>query len=376
MARKDREPLTEAPPPADSSSSDEDSDDDSGEEEETHSSSAEDEERTPSPAPEKPPPVKKPPTQKKIEASKPTESESESESDSDSDLPPTLKVKPIASKPMDDGSKPKKPGSKPAGKRPAPENEKGPMKKTRTADKAESSGGVTQDEGKKVLFQRLWSEEDELVILKGMIDYKAKKRTDPMADADDFLEFIKKSLHFDANKAQILNKMQRMKKKYENAKKRKINNPHDLKAFELSKQVWGNDGVEDDGFGENHNLSLNAKGSRASNSKLKASKGGVNGLALDVGKKLESGKEEDEVTNWVISRCEREMPVVGGSSIGFLNQGVLKEGMKLLGEKERAELTEKLRKHNVAEMEVYLRRLDLIREVAQKTLNALKSAQD
>ncbi|KAJ8422537.1 hypothetical protein Cgig2_032170 [Carnegiea gigantea] len=184
-----------------------------------------------------------------------------------------------------------------------------------------------------------------------MIDYKAKKGTDPMADADDFLEFIKKSLHFDANKAQILNKMQRMKKKYENAKKRKINNPHDLKAFELSKQVWGNDGVEDNGDGENHNFTLNAKGSRASNSKLKANKGGVNGLALDVGKKLEGRKEEDQVADWVISRFEREMPIIGGSSIGYLNEGVLKEGMKLLGERERAELTEKLRKHNLAEME-------------------------
>lgn len=374
MARKGREPLAEAPPPADSSSSDEDSDDDSGEEEETHSSSGEDEERTPSPAPEKSSSAKKPPTQKKIEPPKPAVSESES--DSDSDLPPTLKVKPIASKPMDDGSKTKNPGSKPAGKRLAPEDEKGPTKKTKTTDKAESSGGVTQDEGKKALFQRLWSEEDELVILKGMIDYKAKKGTDPMADADDFLEFIKNSLHFDANKAQILNKMQRMKKKYENAKKRKINNPHDLKAFELSKQVWGNDGLEDNGDGENHNLTLNAKGSRASNSKSKANKGGVNGLALDVGKKLEGRKEEDQVANWVISRFEREMSIISGSSIGYLNEGVLKEGMKLLGEKERAELTEKLQKHNVAEMEVYLKRLDLIREVAHKAFNALKSAQD
>lgn len=350
MARKAREPLSESPPAAGSSSSDEDSDDiSSGEEEDS---------KTPSSPPEKPSSLKKAPTRKPD-----GESDTESDSDSDSDLPPPLKAKPIA------------------GKRPALENDKISAKKKTKREKAESSGGggvvVTHDEGnKKLLFQRLWSEEDELVILKGMIDYKLKKGRDPMGYPDDFLEFIKKSLHFvGANKNQIVNKVQRLKKKYENAKKRKITNPNELKAFELSKQVWGGDGVEveNNGVGENHNT----KGSRASNSKSKANKGGVNGQALDDGKK-KKGEEEGEMANWVISRCEREMPMplIGGSSLGFFNERVLKEGVKLLGERERAEMAEKLRKHNVAEMEIYLKRLDLVREVAQKTLNALKSAQN
>ncbi|XP_028087559.1 probable transcription factor At4g00390 [Camellia sinensis] len=64
----------------------------------------------------------------------------------------------------------------------------------RVKNKAVDSDVVVQEESakktghdtKKQLFQRLWSEEDEIVILKGMIEYTAKKGSNPLADVNAF----------------------------------------------------------------------------------------------------------------------------------------------------------------------------------------------
>ena len=99
---------------------------------------------------------------------------------------------------------------------------------------------------------RLWSEADEIAILKGMIEYKSKKGFDPYADSSGFHDFIKKSIHADVSKYQLTEKIRRLKKKYKNNAEKEQNGnapvfskPHDHKSLELSKKIWGNETNEE-----------------------------------------------------------------------------------------------------------------------------------
>ncbi|OUZ99361.1 Protein of unknown function DUF573 [Macleaya cordata] len=65
-------------------------------------------------------------------------------------------------------------------------------------------------------FQRVWSEDDEIVILEGVLDYKKKKKgSKSNDDMDAFLDFIKKSLQVDHVKtSQLREKIKRLKEKF------------------------------------------------------------------------------------------------------------------------------------------------------------------
>lgn len=387
MARKGREHPAEAPPPAASSSDDEEEDDDSSDDEQQQqqqqqqsSSSTEEEDEDDENAEEEnspSPPHPKDSTQKKQPGSpKPAEPDSGSDSDSDSDsaLPPPKK--PTTTDAKKSKPKPAAPGTvtvlaSPApvakAKRKAPEkNDKGTPKKAKK-EKVEVSG-TSQDEGKKPLFQRLWSEGDEIAILQGIIEYKAKKGTDPMADADGFIEFVKKSLHVDVSRSQVISKVRALKRKFETAKKKKkINDPHGVKMFELSKRIWETDEIKNNGVVDGKDSKL-----RFQNVKKKA--GSVEKLMGGKNEPVSEVEKEEKLQNGMISRGEKELNLEDLVNFGSMKNGFLREGVKLLGEDEKAKLDEKWRKQSMTEMEIYLKRLDLIRELTQKALNAIKSA--
>ncbi|XP_050254540.1 probable transcription factor At1g11510 [Quercus robur] len=79
-----------------------------------------------------------------------------------------------------------------------------------------------------------------------MLDYTALRGADLAADAAAFFKFVKKSLHVEVTKAQLVDKMKRLRKKYNNnagrGKKGKdltFSKPHEQKTYELSKKIWG-----------------------------------------------------------------------------------------------------------------------------------------
>jgi len=98
------------------------------------------------------------------------------------------------------------------------------------------------DESKRVMFQRLWSEDDEIGLLNGMIEYNKKTG---LEELNDFFDFIKNSLHVNVSKAQLSDKIRRLKKKYQNnARKDEAGKfpifwkAHEKKSYELSKKLW------------------------------------------------------------------------------------------------------------------------------------------
>ncbi|XP_021746954.1 GLABROUS1 enhancer-binding protein-like [Chenopodium quinoa] len=182
-------------------------------------------------------------------------SEDDSSSDDEEDEPTLQKIKPISKPGFISGTLGKDQlkytiAALPAGQVPEKRSSESALKSSSKKPRKEKSGSVAAisggagggvpEEGSKKLFQRVFSEDDEILILKGMIDFKAKRGADPMIEIDDFYGFIKKSLHVEVSKVQIVDKVRRLKKKFFNAKKKKLTNPVEIQCFELSKKIWEN----------------------------------------------------------------------------------------------------------------------------------------
>ncbi|OVA12051.1 Protein of unknown function DUF573 [Macleaya cordata] len=110
-----------------------------------------------------------------------------------------------------------------------------------------------ETEKKCLPFKRVWSEGDEIVILKGMAKYMKKKGLkEPTKDMNEFLEFIKDSLHSSVTTVQLGSKLRHLKDKYMNEKKKKrsgklnFSKPHDERLFKYSKKIWDTSPKEKD----------------------------------------------------------------------------------------------------------------------------------
>ncbi|KAL1211660.1 putative transcription factor [Cardamine amara subsp. amara] len=101
------------------------------------------------------------------------------------------------------------------------------------------------------LFQRLWTDEDEIELLRGFLDYMTTHRgsSSHPPDTAPFYEQIKSKLQLDFNKNQLVEKLRRLKKKYRNVmskissgKEVFFKSPHDQATFEISRKIWNQTG--------------------------------------------------------------------------------------------------------------------------------------
>ncbi|KAE8703364.1 oxygen-evolving enhancer protein 3 [Hibiscus syriacus] len=381
MAPKRSNPI-EVPPTASSSEDDEETS--SGE----RGSSTEEEEEEPqtysNPLIQKSPPPRKPePLTPIVGNEESEESGTESESESESDMATPI-VKPIASKPMEDmnANKPRsyKPLASSSSKRPA-EIEQDAKEAKRPKKKAGEEGNTTAtaveevkktgEDAKKQLFQRLFSEDDEIALLKGMLDYSAKKGADPCADMNAFYDFVKKSIHTDVTKAQLMDKIRRLKKKFENnagkgkkGEDRTFSKAHEQNAFELSKKIWGKEGI-----------SGKIESSAKSNGKAK-----VNNKAVVALKSELHSSPDKKVDVGLPMEIDKKVTKSSGSSlfdkrfgVSSLEEEVLKNGLDMVDCEKKAALEAKWRKLQIAELELFIERSELVKEHAKLMLEFYKS---
>ncbi|CAN6575519.1 unnamed protein product [Malus baccata var. baccata] len=102
------------------------------------------------------------------------------------------------------------------------------------------------------LFQRLWTDEDEIELLQGFLDYTTQRGSRGSHGQNDtalFYDQIKSKLQLDFNKNQLVEKLRRLKKKYRNVlskiasgKDLSFKSPHDQATFEISRKIWSNIG--------------------------------------------------------------------------------------------------------------------------------------
>ncbi|KAL6567474.1 hypothetical protein OROGR_001142 [Orobanche gracilis] len=375
---------------SDTESGEEEDDDTSSEEAGSQESESEPERAqiTKKPSSSTPASVKKPqpPSASKSQQGEPSsssdEEESESESESDSDGP-HQKVGPIATKPMDDQHKSNKGARKPrpaasdldtptksaTGKRPAEEKETETKDAKKSKNKPVTSERKVNNDSKKSLFQRLWSEDDEIAILKGMIDYKAKKKSDPVTDLNAFHDFIKKNLHVDVTRTQLQDKIRRLKKKYENnkskekeGKEKTFFKPHEQKAYELSKYVWGNE-IWKENVGEMGARPI-ANGSIAKKAQPRRANGADN----------EDGSNEKSVVV-VNDDSERMLPAKRMKRNGAtVEESILMFGNEIFEEGKGHEKENEWKKLRMEEMEAYTRHLEVKAAQARLVVDNMKSA--
>ncbi|XP_076951610.1 GLABROUS1 enhancer-binding protein-like [Bidens hawaiensis] len=335
---------------------------------------------------------KKPVAPPDPDSSESEEADSDDDNASDSDSPAkksgvadsSVNVKPVSSKPIEQreaqtlASKRSQIIKSPAKSKQLPASSEKDVKKGKKTT-------ATDDDTKKQLFQRLWSEDDEIAVLQGMIDFKTERNGEnPVADPDAFHDFIRKSLHVDFSRSQLMDKIRRLKKKYVNnvakekkdGKDRHFTKSHEQKAYELLKLVWDGDGngkrntkgkeVKKNQSQKNDNSNLKATGTPASTA------GVVKANGVDDKDKLKMDSMEAELEKKVdISRFV-QYGLRNDSSI--LSEEIVKAGMELVEGSKRAELEAKWKNLMELELELYVKRMELLKEQALMVLEAVKSS--
>lgn len=393
-------------------SSDDDEEEDGEEESEEEEAEAE---PTPLVSSQKKPTPKAPQPQ-------PSDSEESdgSDSDDDSDSLRSLKspaasdfiIKPNASKSTDSAVKShQKASGKPAAvlapsSKQAVKSGKEPVKKEKTsmAADADESNKTTASE-KKPGVARLWSEPDELALLKGMIEFESKKGTDPMSDPHQFCEFIKKpkSLHLDVSERQIIDKIKRLKKKcidnigkFSNGEDPIFARSHDYKIFDLSKKIWKGDNAKSKSSKKSAapppNGDANPTDSKSASKKSKEKKNVPMVVALpnDGGKSNNTVLKENLVSNGASSKEEdvkmvdtevkqrkrgiSEMyPYIHDTMQSMDGMNFLKGvDLSMIDKSKMEDLELKFKKHKLAETELYLEKMEGVKEMCKLMITSMK----
>ncbi|KAL6223264.1 hypothetical protein ACLB2K_006652 [Fragaria x ananassa] len=202
-------------------------------------------------------------------------------------------------------------------------------KTTKKVAENENENEAEKEEKPKVTpFQRVFTEEDELLLL------RALQEKDAWPEMDAFYELVKDRLSVSVTRSQLQEKLKRMKKKFKSMAKDsfKPKQGHELEA-ELMKKVWGGD---------------------AGHVKAGKAEGEVLGASLGVLSGIGGGFE-------------------GFKELGF-SEAFLKKGMDLVDEAKRAELNARWFKLEVAAVELFSVKAELLRDQAKSILEALKQS--
>ncbi|CAE5960200.1 unnamed protein product [Arabidopsis arenosa] len=249
--------------------------------------------------------------------------ESETESVSDSETEPTTKT------PTPDAVV----VSSPNKKRQSEGEPSTDVKRAKTETETETA--------KKPPFQRLWSEEDEIVLLQGMIDFSSDTGKSVSDDMNGFFEKLKDSISFDVKGVnQFVKKIWSLKNKYVVKKKSgNFTKDHDKKCFELANMIWGSD---------------------------------VDATLVKSTKKI---KVDDslkvDVVNVECDWFERSFIVGAFKNLGAgVDEETLKEKWYLVPVRTRKMIEEKVKSVQASEFKLVLQKLDVLHEVSSVMANS------
>ncbi|XP_031113695.1 probable transcription factor At1g61730 [Ipomoea triloba] len=319
-------------------------------------------------------------TPAKIQAASSASYETDSESDFESESQrPAPIVKPN-DHPRESGqSKPRKSGAE--AKRPAPAADREVTESKRQKRNPEFVVEISEikpsaDDSKKQLFQRLWSEDDEIALLEGMIEYTEKENADPHTDLDAFHDFIRNSLHFTVSKNQLQNKIKRMRKKYINnaGKGKSFSKPNEQKTYQLSRKIWGkgDEKIEDSSqVGVVHVLMACSNGS-AKEEKINKKSMKKAPVVQDAIETPEANAAAASSGSKNVKRMEADNNANGSNRFNSLSRFMVKNKGIVIGEEKRNEIEKKRKAVVVAEIDLFLKELELIQEQVKATLDAMK----
>ncbi|KAM1512364.1 hypothetical protein PS1_024406 [Malus domestica] len=306
------------------------------------------------------------------------------ESDNNSPSASDFTVKPIVSKPANDAVVPSK---KTASAKPAAAPNSGSKRPAETEPNPKNSKkkkvGVDDEELKK--GQRLWSEDDEITILKGIIEFESKKGVAGNSNVARFLEFITKDLQVDLSTDQLVEKLtdkiRRLKKKHqagEDGEDSVFSKPHELKCLDLWKKIWGSEG---------NGIDSNAKGGKRKPPRKNNKVNNDMVLALPVSEVTVKKEVQKNVGNGGVKADPDDFwskyPCLNGSlrtgncaQSSDLTRLVIEKMPSLIGSSKAKELEERWRALQLIEMDLSVKKLDLMQEQTKLVLDLMKSSKD
>lgn len=273
------------------------------------------------------------------------------------------------------------------------------------------------------LFQRLWTDEDEIELLQGFLDYTTSRGSTHHNDTALFYDQIKSKLQLDFNKNQLVEKLRRLKKKYRNVlskistgKDFSFKSPHDQSTFEISAKIWStnnNSNINQNHHGNTNNRfavavddsvfddedptpknpnfmeeinSGEKKAKKRSRSRIRGEEkaNGNENLGNNSGGNL--GGLIEETVKSCLSPLFKELLSnamgggvgFGGRGIGFGGLGMNAMAMNAMplsfgGGEGGSVVDEKWRKQQILELEVYSKRLELVQDQIRAALEELRS---
>lgn len=272
------------------------------------------------------------------------------------------------------------------------------------------------------LFQRLWTDEDEIELLRGFLEYTSQRggvhHSYQHHDTAAFYDQIKSKLQLDFNKNQLVEKLRRLKKKYRtiagkmnSGKDYVFKSAHEQATFEISKKIWYepvtlvvDPGLEENGLNPNHYINpsfisfhqsdngvdLNLKGTTKSRKRVKLVKSEevpqfspqIPQVATPVGSSV-SGLIEETVKSCLTPILKELVHSSTSSSRGFGvmspmgfnlgNLGNLSPLDFVNGGEMNSVMDDKWRKQQILELEVYSQRLALVQEQIKSTVEELRA---
>ncbi|XP_073297298.1 STOREKEEPER protein-like [Primulina huaijiensis] len=213
---------------------------------------------------------------------------------------------------------------------------------------------------------RLWSDDDEIALLNGMVDLKNSKNTD---FGGAFYDSIKGKFQVDFAREQLRTKISRIKKRFLNALKKGRNGldpvfskPHDVMVFELSKKIWG-------GESGNKNDSSEGVGEKTKNDTIKEKN--IVWDEEEIGKNENDGDEGLMWSKYEFFSSSFNNLVWKFPSLGMSDSGMrlVKEKLNFIGNAKAKELNQKWKQMVMEETELHYRMLSLMREQVELALD-------
>ncbi|GMH13193.1 hypothetical protein Nepgr_015034 [Nepenthes gracilis] len=303
-------------------------------------------------------------------------------------------------------------------------------KRQRVDDLGSANRPMPPIDDSRKLFQRLWTDEDEIELLRGFLDYTTQRGVTSSGhhhDTTAFYDQIKSKLQLDFNKNQLVEKLRRLKKKYRNVVNRissgkefVFKSVHDQATFEISRKIWSSSWklnrqeFDDDDQNRNLNYSNSIPNSNVNNNSEPKAVIIETNLNTPKSRKRSSAEIEDNSPNpdqkaanfgvseganvpnsmqWLIEETVRSClspllkelinnavsgPVFGaaavGKGIGRFALNAIPLNFTCVNSSVRGEVVdEKWRKQQILELEVFSKRLELVQDQIKSTLEELRS---
>ena len=228
--------------------------------------------------------------------------------------------------------------------------------KRRRTDEYDPDAATVHLEEKKVSQKRVWTEEEEIELLQSFLDYTITRRTGPhQKSANSFYnDQVKPELRLRFNKSQLVEKLRRLKRKYQNTWTKlknstvdfRFKNPHERGIFEISEKIWSG---------------------RSSSSSIVVDHGQDNTDDNTSVEKFTRPKTRSQTRNSKRSVLDYDENETTGLIMGLALKPMSFELKFGVGD-------EKWREQQIMELEVYSKRLELVQGQVKAALEKLRSA--